>query len=167
MIRFTEWIDHLLGLSLKAEELGYGQMGARAGLMYVLLLAIVRSGKKRFLGRATAFDIILVIMLGSIAARALTGGAPFFPAVAAMAVLVALHWIISFIGRDSSTFGGLVKGHSTTLIKDGYILADNLSAAHMSREDLKEGLRQKGIGDLSEVIEARLERSGELSVIKR
>jgi hypothetical protein len=47
------WFDGLLGLSLKSDQLGFGQMAARAFIMYVAVIIIVRSGKKRFLGRAT------------------------------------------------------------------------------------------------------------------
>jgi uncharacterized membrane protein YcaP (DUF421 family) len=44
--------------------------------MYLMLFVIVRMGKKRFLG--TPFDVILVVMIGSIAARALTEVRPTF-----------------------------------------------------------------------------------------
>jgi len=37
----------------------------------------------------------------------------------------------------------------------------------MSRDDLDEDLRDKGVSDPSEVEEARLERSGRLSVIQK
>jgi uncharacterized membrane protein YcaP (DUF421 family) len=157
----------VLGLSLKSEQLGFGQMAARALLMYVLLLIIVRLGKKRFLGRATAFDVILVIMIGSIAARALTGGAPYFPATLGIVVLVALHWLISLLARGSPIISGLVKGHSTVLVKNGKVLANALADAHISKDDLDEDLREKSVTQLSEVAEARLERSGRLSVIKK
>jgi uncharacterized membrane protein YcaP (DUF421 family) len=160
-------LDTLLGLSLKSEQLGYGHMAARALLMYVLMVIIVRLGKKRFLGRATAFDVILVIMIGSIAARALTGGAPFFPATFGIVVLVALHWLISLAARGSPVFSGLVKGHSTILIKDGKLEKKALSDAHMSDDDLDEDLREQSVANPSEVAEARLERSGRLSVVKK
>jgi uncharacterized membrane protein YcaP (DUF421 family) len=161
------WADQVLGLSLKSEQLGFGHMAARALLMYVLLLIIVRAGKKRFLGRATAFDVILVIMIGSIAARALSGGAPYFPSTLGIVVLVAIHWIISMAALGSPALSGLVKGHSTTLVKDGKVITDALSEAHMSRDDLDEDLREKSVAAPSEVAEARLERSGRLSVIKK
>ena len=159
--------DQILGLSLKSEQLGFGHMAARALLMYALLLVIVRAGKKRFLGRATAFDVILVIMIGSVGARALTGGAPFFPSTLGIAVLVAIHWIISWAARGSPVLSGLVKGHATVLIKDGKVMTDALAAAHMSRGDLDEDLREKSVADPSRVREARLERSGRLSAIEK
>lgn len=162
----VQFIDRLMGLSLRSQQLGFGQIALRAALMYLLLLAIVRAGKKRFMGRATAFDVVLVIMVGSIAARALTGGAPYFPALLGIVVLVFVHWLFSLIGQRSPAFSKLIKGHSTLLVKDGRILSEPMADAHVSRDDLDEDLRQKGIGDLSRVKEARLERSGQLSVLK-
>jgi len=166
MTAMYELADQILGLSLKSEQLGFGHMAARALLMYVLLLAIIRAGKKRFLGRATAFDVILVITVGSVAARALTGGAPFFPATLGIIVLVAFHWLMSLLARGSRAFSGLVKGHSTVVIKEGKVISEALAAAHMSKDDLDEDLRERSIADPTQVREARLERSGRLSVIE-
>jgi uncharacterized membrane protein YcaP (DUF421 family) len=162
-----EFIDSILGLSLKSEQLSYGHMAARALVMYLLLIVIVRSAKKRFLSNATAFDFILTVMIGAIAARALTGGAPFFPATLAIVVMVIIHWTFSYMARGSATFSGLIKGHSTVVIKDGKPQTEAMKRAHMSRDDLDEDLREKGVTSPSEVKEARLERSGKLSTIKK
>jgi uncharacterized membrane protein YcaP (DUF421 family) len=161
-----EMLDQVLGLSLKSEQLGYGHMATRALLMYALLIVIVRSAKKRFLSNATAFDFILTVMIGAIAARAMTGGAPFFPSTLAIVVMVAVHWVLSLVARGSPVFSGLVKGYDTVLVKGGKIQHENLRYAHMSDDDLREDLRQQGVSGPGEVEEARLERSGKLSVIK-
>jgi uncharacterized membrane protein YcaP (DUF421 family) len=142
-------------------------MAARALLMYALLIVIVRSAKKRFLSNATAFDFILTVMIGAIAARALSGGAPFFPATLAIIVMVAVHWAVSLIARGSPLFSSLVKGHDTLLVKEGRVLRKNLQDAPMSEDDLHEDLRQQGVSNPNQVSEARLERSGKLSVIKK
>jgi uncharacterized membrane protein YcaP (DUF421 family) len=160
-------MDDLLGLSLKSEQLGFGQMAARAVLMYLLLLLIIRAGKKRFLGQATAFDVVHVIMIGSIAARAMTGGAPFLPATLGIMVLVAVHWLISWAAERSPALSGLVKGHSTVIVRDGKPIHAAMKNAHMSQDDLDEDLREQGVTKPGDVEEARLERSGKLSVIKK
>ncbi len=158
--------EAVLGLSLKSEQLGFGHMAARAYLMYLILIGVVRIAKKRFLGQATAFDVILVIVLGSIAARALTGGAPYFPCVLAMLIIVAMHWAFSKLAWQWAWFSGLIKGHSTVIVRQGRIDDEALRTSHMSRDDLDEDLRQQGVAKLDTVAEARLERSGKLSVIK-
>lgn len=158
---------YVFGVSLKSEEMGGLQMSARALLIYVALIVIVRFGKKRFLGKASIFDAILVIIIGSIAARAITGGAPLFPSLAAEVLLVAVHWVFSGAAGKFHSFGFLIKGRSNVLIKNGRVLRKALAAEHMTEDDLDEDLRQKGVQSPSEVIEARLERSGKLSVLKK
>jgi len=160
-------LDTLLGLSLRPQQLEFWQIGLRAILVYLVMIVFVRAAKKRFLSSATAFDAILVIVIGSTAARAITGNSPFFGTLAAVYVLIALHWIISYITCDSPTIGTLVKGNATVLIRNGRVDRDAMKAAHMSSDDLEEDLRQKGVDDPRKVKEARLERSGDLSVVKK
>jgi uncharacterized membrane protein YcaP (DUF421 family) len=159
-------LQRVLGLGLDSHELGAAQMAVRALVVYVATVVMVRLGKKRFMGRATAFDFILGIMLGSIVGRAITGNAPLLPALAAGAVLVALHWLFSWVAMRWHGFGHAFKGTSRVLVRDGVIDPRHLRKAHMTERDLWEDLRGKSISRLEDVAEARLERSGDLSVIK-
>jgi uncharacterized membrane protein YcaP (DUF421 family) len=156
----------LLGAGLESKEINALQMGLRAAIIYVVTVVIVRLGKKRFLGRATAFDVILGIMLGSVVSRAVTGNAPMLPALAASAVLVVMHFVFSGIALRWHGFGSLIKGSPRLLVRGGSVDERNLRKAHMTEHDLDEDLRSKSVSRLDEVAEARLERSGQLSVIK-
>ena len=156
--------DTLLGLGAE-KDLTALQMGARALVVYVVTLAIIRLGKKRFMGRATAFDVIVGIVLGSIASRAITGNAPMVPALTAAAVVMALHWGFSAMAVRWGFFGKVIKGRSRLLVKDGEVDEDELCAAHMTRRDLLVAVREQGISEVSQVSEARLERDGSVSVL--
>jgi uncharacterized membrane protein YcaP (DUF421 family) len=142
------------------------QMAARAILVYIIMVFIVRAGKKRFMARATAFDVILGIMLGSLASRAITGNAPFVETIVSTAVLVALHWMFSAVALHSHSFGVAIKGHAEVVIRDGRIEPAAMRKLHLTPNDLWEDLRTRGIERLEQVKEARLERSGKLSVIR-
>ena len=155
-----------LGLAAEDRQLSAVQMALRAVVVYAVTVVVVRLGKKRFMGRATAFDVILGIMLGSIVSRAITGNAPFFPALAAAAVLVAVHWALSGLAFRWPGFGTTFKGRSRVLVRDGEVDWRAMRKAHMSERDLWEDLRGKGVSHLEQVAEARLERSGELSVLR-
>ena len=161
----ADFVRALLGLGLDSKELGALQMGVRAAVIYLVALAVVRLGKKRFMGRATAFDVILGIMLGSVVSRAVTGNAPFFPAIAATAVLLAMHWLFSAIAVHWHGFGALVKGHDQVVIRHGKLDHEAMRKAHLTDRDIWEDLRDKGVSRLEQVAEARLERNGKLSVI--
>jgi uncharacterized membrane protein YcaP (DUF421 family) len=156
----------VLGLGLESRDIDVAQMVLRAVVVYVVTVVIVRLGKKRFMGRTTAFDVILGIMLGSIVSRAITGNAPFGPALAASAVLVAMHSLFSWVAMYWHWFGGLIKGHSEVLIRVGQVDERKMRKAHMTDKDLWEDLRGKSIARLDEVAEGRLERNGSLSIVK-
>lgn len=166
-----EAVSHLaeavLGTPSKPQDLVIWQAAARAILVYVVLIVAVRFGKKRFLGRATAFDAILVIIIGSTASRGILGNAPLSNSLLAVIVLIAFHWLISLISRDWQFFSALVKGSATPIVKGGRVLNKNMRDAHMSPDDLDEDLRAKGVVDPADVAEARLERDGMLSVVKK
>ena len=166
MTEVENWLGLLLGVGLESKELGVWQMGLRAIVVYVVTVIMVRLGKKRFLGRATAFDVILGIMLGSIVSRAVTGNAPMLPALLASAVLVLMHFVFSGMALRWHGFGSLIKGNPRLIVRDGAIDERNLRKAHMTEHDLHEDLRSKSVARLDQVAEARLERSGQMSVIK-
>lgn len=143
------------------------QMAVRALIVYFAALVMVRWGEKRFMGKSTAFDVILGVILGSVVSRAINSGAPLVPTVVAGFVLVGLHWALAHLAFRSDRFGNIVKGHTRVLVKDGQVDWEQMRASHMSKDDLLGALRAQGNVDTWEQVEeARLERSGEISVIK-
>lgn len=160
-------INALIGLHAKPDDLTFAQVALRAILVYGAVIALVRVGKKRFLAQATAFDAILLVLIGSVASRAISGTAPFFATLLAVAVLIGVHSAFSYLSCRWSTFSRLVKGNPTVVVKEGQVVQQALRGAHMSSGDLEEDLRKKGVADNSQVAEARLERDGTLSVLKK
>lgn len=159
--------ERALGLGREARDLETLQMVLRAAIVYMLVVVMVRASKKRFIGQATAFDMILGMMLGSVASRAVTGNAPFGPALAAVAALLAMHWLFSLIAMRSGTFGNLIKGEPRTIIRDGRVDEEAMRREHMSGRDLEEDLRSEGLDSPAPVAEGRLERNGGFTVIRR
>ncbi|WP_201861284.1 DUF421 domain-containing protein [Microvirga soli] len=166
MDQVEEFVRVALGLELESRDINVLQMGLRAAIVYVVTVLMVRLAKKRFMGRATAFDVILGIMIGSIVSRAVTGNAPFLPALVATAVLLGMHWVFSGLAMRWHGFGTMVEGKPRVLVRKGNVDVQAMRTTHMTDHDLWEDLRGKGISCLEQVEEARLERSGKLSVIK-
>jgi uncharacterized membrane protein YcaP (DUF421 family) len=168
MNAIADLVDAILGLSApRAQDLTILQVCARAAVVYVVLIAYIRLGKKRFLGQATAFDAVLIIVIGSLSSRAVSGTAPFVASLAATFVFILIHWILSYFTESSNTLSRLIKGTDTVLIKDGRTDRAALKRAHMSDDDLDEDLREQGVEDRKDVKLARLERSGKVSVIRK
>lgn len=163
-----DMIQSLLGLGRSVEEIDSGQMALRSVAVYVFTLAVVRLGSKRFLGKATAFDVIIGIMIGSVMSRGINGGAELAPTLAAGSVLVALHWLFAVLSYHTGWFGTIVKGKPVKLIEDGQVRNEAMRDSSLSDNDLDEALRLEGITpDPSRVRLAYLERNGNISVITR
>jgi uncharacterized membrane protein YcaP (DUF421 family) len=161
-------LGSLNGQTEPGQSIGLIEMCLRAALVYGAVLVMVRLGHKRFLGRSTAFDIVLGIILGSVVSRAITGNAPFLPALAAGLSLILLHSAFSALAIRSAIFARLITGRARVLIRAGELDADQLRRARISEEDLREALRlSAGIEELEKVQSARLERNGEISVVKK
>ncbi len=156
-----------IGEGVEAKDLDALQMGLRAAIIYIVTLVFVRIAKKRFLGSASAFDVVVGIIIGSIASRVITGNAPVVAGMTAAAVIVAMHWLFSGIALRSHAFGRMIKGDSQVLIENGEVDWRAMKRVHMTERDLDEALREKGLADVREVATAHLERDGSVSIIKR
>ena len=94
----------------------------RTLFVYAFALAAVRLGSKRFLSQASAFDVIVAIMLGSILSRAVRPEADLGPTLLSAALLVAVHWVLAALTARLDWFGPLVKGRpKATLERNGSI----------------------------------------------
>lgn len=158
-----EFLADLVGFG--SDEPDVLQAMVRAVIVFLSALVMVRWGEKRFMGKNTAFDVILGVVLGSVLSRGINS-AELLPSLAAGAVLVLLHWLFAKFAFHSDRFGTLIKGSTRVLVRDGEVDWAEMRASHTSRDDLLAALRKEGLRGWEEVREARLERSGEVSVIK-
>jgi uncharacterized membrane protein YcaP (DUF421 family) len=159
-------IEAFLGYNHDVGDVNALQMALRTILIYVVTLALIRIGSKRFLSQASAFDVIVGIMLGSVMSRAINSSAPLFPTLLAGAVFIGLHWSLAALAFHTDWFGSLVKGNPILLVKDGEPQPDGARRTSVSTHDLKQALRlQAQETDLAKVRLAYLERNGAISVI--
>jgi len=166
MQALSNGFDSLLGLN--ADSPSIGQLGVRCLAFYAVAVAMVRLGDKRFLGKHTAFDVILAVILGSVVSRAITNNASILGMLAAGFMLVALHLVISKAAFHSDRFGTLVKGRARMLIRDGDVDWEAMKKSSITRQDLAGLLRtEAGTRDAAEIELAHLERSGDVSFIKK
>jgi uncharacterized membrane protein YcaP (DUF421 family) len=161
-------LESLLGLHASPNALTWGQMVARTIIVFLFGVVLIRLADRRFLGRNAGFDVLLAIVLGSVLSRAINGQAPFFKTLAASALLILLHRTVAALSCRWSALSKMVKGQAVVLVRDGRFDSDAMQAADISQDDLEENLRiHANLMSVSEVAEARLERNGQISVVKR
>lgn len=168
-VHLLEVLREALSIGVPERDIGPASMALRSVLVYGLALFVVRLANKRFMSRATAFDMIVAIMLGSVMSRAITGEAPIAGATAACAALVAMHHVLAIAATRSSRFGVWVKGdHACVVVQDGVVQWDVMRQVALTERDLHEALRSAGhVEDPAQAKLVQLERSGELSVIPK
>lgn len=166
MNEIIQILDQTLGLS--ADELTWFQMILRSLVIYLAALVMVRIGEKRFLGKNTAFDVILGIILGSVVSRAINGSAAFFLTILAGFILVLAHWLFSYIAFRSDHFGNVVKGSKRQLVQEGEIQWKEMGKSNISKEDLMSAVRMETNRESLDLVQkAYLERSGDISIIRQ
>lgn len=153
------WV--LFGFGNDAGDIGAIGTVLRTIIVYGFTLAIIRLGSKRFLSKATAFDVIVAIMLGSVMSRAINGSTPFFATLLAGFVLLGMHWLFAILAYRTDWFGSYVKGERILLIKEGKIQRDGMRRGSITDDDLT----QANQTDPAKIKLAYLERGGQISVI--
>jgi uncharacterized membrane protein YcaP (DUF421 family) len=164
----NNFLGPLLGLGADPKDLTFLQVSLRGVIVFLAALLMVRMGSKRSLAEKTAFDAVLIVVLASVLSRAINGSAGFYTSIGASFVLVLLHRFFAWIACRSHVFGKLIKGSPAVIIEDGKLDARTMRRHLVSEHDLEEDLRLDGnLEDFSKVRVARVERSGDISFIKK
>jgi uncharacterized membrane protein YcaP (DUF421 family) len=142
---------------------------ARAVVVFFYALALLRLSGRRTFAHWSALDIVVSFIIGSALARAMTASAPFLGTLAAAAVMVLLHILVSHALARSQGLARFVEGKPVVLIDHGRV-DENARKRHMiALGDLQQALRQDGLDwpkGLENVKRVTLEANGKLSVIK-
>lgn len=158
--------DYLLGLH--TDKLNEMQMCARAVIVFTASLLYIRMAGIRTLGRQSALDILSLLMLGAIMGRAVVSEQSFFGSLLAALVIVLLHRLVAWVSFRSKKAGKVLKGEALLLMKDGQKNEQHLRHGHITDEDMEEAMRHNAnVNSLSDVKEIYLERSGEISIVKK
>lgn len=159
-------VSNLLGVGVDAQHLTAVHTACRMFVVFIAALVIVRIADKRFLGKMSAFDVIIGFTLGSMLSRAVTGSSPMLPTLAASIVLIVLHRVLAVIAFHTHAFGRLVKGCDETLVVDGKVDQKQMRRFQLTEHDLMEEARLNGqINSTRDIRLAVFERNGMISVI--
>ena len=168
MDAFHTFLQSALGPDGQPKELTLIQICLRALIIFVVGLALVRIGDRRSLSEKTGFDTLFLVLIGAVLARAINGSAAFLTTIGCGIFLVLVHRIFAYVAFRSHTFGKLIKGDDVKLVEDGQINWQAMKRHLVSKHDLEEDLRlNAATEDFAKIEVARLERSGDVSFIKK
>jgi uncharacterized membrane protein YcaP (DUF421 family) len=152
----------------QGSDLGPALVIPRTIIVFAVAILYVRIAKKRFIAQASAIDLVLAVVFGSLLSRAINGSGTLISCMAAGLTLVGLQRLLVHWGVGSAWVSNLVKGNCEVLVRDGVIDWEQMREHDISEDDLKQEMRVNGmIRNVEEVALAVLERSGQISVVKR
>jgi len=161
-----EFLNNILGL--EETRLTALHMALRAIIVFIAAVLYIRIAGVKTFGKQNIIDQITTLVLGTLLGNAIfTGTAPFFPILGAALIIMLLRRVLSWLTFKSDFMGRWIKGTPLLLIKDGEIVKKNLGKTFISHNDLVEALHlDTQSGDIKDIKESYLERSGHVSFIK-
>ena len=146
----------------------YAEIAVRTVLVYGYALLLIRWFGGRGIAQLSLIEFLLVIALGSA-----VGDAPFYPdvpllhAFAVITVVMMLNWLVDILVARHPRIEKAITGGPHRLVTDGVIDSLAMDRLKLGRNELFQGLREKGVGNLGAVRAAYLEPSGQFSFFTR
>jgi uncharacterized membrane protein YcaP (DUF421 family) len=140
----------------------------RSVAVYIILWLLLRAMGKRELSEVTAFELVILVVLGDMVQNGVTQedmsvtGSTL--AVATMGLLAAGSSYVGFRFRRARP---VLDGEPSIVVRDGEVLDEVLQLQRITREELDEAARKKGLADLDDVRWGIVEADGTFSFVTR
>lgn len=138
----------------------------RVIIIYFTVLIFLRIMGKRQIGQMQPYEVVITLIIADLATVPMSdSNIPLFNGILPLAVLVMLHFGITFLTRKNLWFRKLVSGKSVVIISPNGIEYQSMKDLNMNLDDLEEMLRGCGYYSFEQVLYAIIETNGRMSVI--
>ena len=141
----------------------------RAASIYAFLLLLFRVTGKRSLAQITAFDFVLLLIIGEATQQALLGND--FSVINAFVVIGTLMFLevgMSLLKGWLPRLDPVLDSTPLVIVADGKLLNERISQERVDLHDILAAAREHhGLERLEQIKFAVLERSGGISIIPR
>jgi uncharacterized membrane protein YcaP (DUF421 family) len=141
---------------------------ARAAVVYIFLLVILRVTGKRQVGQLAPFDLVLLLVLSNALQNSMNGGDNTVTGGVISAVsLVSLNWLLGYATFRSKKLGRFVEGRPQVIVHNGHVYRDVMASERLTQDELDAAIRLAGCASIHDVHFAILENNGQISVRAR
>ncbi|WP_206352186.1 DUF421 domain-containing protein [Tautonia rosea] len=135
---------------------------------YLALIVLMRITGPRTLSKMNAFDFVVTVAIGStLATVLLSKEVALIDGVVALALLIMLQWLITWLATRSEQVTRLIKAEPVLLVRDGQMLRQSMDRSRVIEADILQAVRQQGNGSIRDVSALVLETDGSFSVISK
>src|SRR6266478_5842042 len=137
------------------------ELTARAVIVYLFLLVLLRLSGKRQVGQLAPFDLVLLLVLSNAVQNSMNGGDNSITGgMILSATLVGLNSGVGWLTFHNKTIEGIIEGRPVILVHDGKIDHVSLRKVQMTTHELEASLRAAGCAGPTAVRFAVLENTG-------
>lgn len=144
------------------------ELFVRGTVVYFALYLVLRLVGRRLIAQFSMSDVLFVFLVAVAVSDGLTG--PYYgvaDAVISSSVIVGWDLAVDWLGFRFETLRDLLRPDTRKIIHDGRLLVDNARASLLTRSEIMEKLRLRGVSSFEEVEEAYLEPDGSFTVVPR
>jgi uncharacterized membrane protein YcaP (DUF421 family) len=140
----------------------------RATVLYFFLWMLTRGLGKRELAEMTAFELLLLVVVGDLIQQGVTQeDMSVTGAVLAVGTIGAWILLFSYLGFRFRPARDLIEGVPIVVVKDGRPVEPALRLERVVLDEVLESARNQGISNLRDIDLAILEPSGQFSFLER
>jgi uncharacterized membrane protein YcaP (DUF421 family) len=144
------------------------QFAVRGIVVYLALLCMMRLCGKRSFGEMSAFDLIVLMLVGGTLRTSIIGSdTSFLGGLISVASILAADRALGWICSRHAFVNRLIEGHPSVLVSNGLRVPDALRRCSLPEAAFERALHAEGLEDEATVITARLEPNGKITVIQR
>lgn len=138
-----------------------------AVLTYPVLILMLRVSGKRTLSKMNMFDFIVTIALGStVATILLNSDIAYAEGLTALAILILLQYIVTWLSVRSSGFNKIIKGEPRLLYYKGAFIGEAMRKERMNEDEIRQAVRKNGKASFEKIEAVVLETDGSLTVVE-
>lgn len=136
-------------------------------LAYAGLIVLLRLTGKRTLSKMNAFDFVVTVALGStLATILLSKDVSLAQGMLALAMLVGLQFIITWLSVRVRWVRRLVTGEPSLLPYRGEVLSESLRRARVTEDEIRAAVWAEGLAALETANAVILETDGSFTVVR-
>jgi uncharacterized membrane protein YcaP (DUF421 family) len=140
----------------------------RATAIYFFLWLLTRALGKRELAEMTAFELLLLVVVGDLIQQGVTQeDTSVTGAILAVGTIGIWILVFSWVGYRFRPMRNLIEGVPIVVVRDGRPIEPALKLERVALDELLESARNHGIANLRDIELAILEPSGQFSFLKR
>jgi len=140
----------------------------RAAIIYFFLLFVTRIIGKKELAGMSAFELVLLVIMGDLIQQGVTQqDTSATAAMLSIATIILLMLAMSWITFRFQKVTPVTEGRPVIVVRNGRVMREALRIERLTEDELLEEARGQGIGDIRDVIVGVLETDGTFSFVTR